>query len=57
MGMCSWSVAEESYNLDIYWVGNGDNPKIREQVEHAINHYIEPLIGATVTFHIIPWDD
>ncbi len=52
----SFSVAERSYNLDIYWVGNGDNPEIREKVEQGINRYIEPLIGATVTFHIIGWD-
>ncbi len=56
-GLCSWAGAEESYNLDIYWVGNGDNPKIRQGVEKAINRYIEPRIGATVTFHIIGWDD
>ncbi len=48
--------AAETYNLDIYWVGNGDNPEIREPVEQAVNSYIEPLIGATVTFHIVNWD-
>ncbi len=46
----------ETYNLDIYWVGNGDNPEIRESVEKAVNAYIEPIIGATVTFHIVGWD-
>ena len=56
-GLCSWAGAEESYNLDIYWVGNGDNPQIREGVEQAINHYLEPQLGITVTFHIIAWDD
>ncbi len=47
----------ESYNLDIYWIGNGDKPEIREGVEQAVNQYIEPIIGATVTFHIINWDE
>ena len=47
----------EPYTLDIYWVGNSDDPEIREGVEGAINEYIEPLIDAHVSFHIIPWDD
>jgi putative aldouronate transport system substrate-binding protein len=42
--------------LDYYIVGAGDTDK-RPQVEEAINAYIEPLIGANVTFHIIPWND
>lgn len=50
-------MAEEAYTLDIYWVGNGDNQAVREGVEAAINEYIEPLIGAKVSFHIIPWGD
>ena len=49
--------AAEPYTLDIYWVGNGDNPEIREGVEKAINDYIEPLIDAHVHFHIVGWDD
>lgn len=55
LGMLSFASAD-TYNLDIYWVGNGDNPEIRKQVEAAINDYIEPIIGATVTFHIVGWD-
>jgi putative aldouronate transport system substrate-binding protein len=46
----------ESVMLDYYIVGAGDTDK-RPQVEEAINAYIEPLIGAKVTFHIIPWND
>jgi putative aldouronate transport system substrate-binding protein len=42
--------------LDYYIVGTGDTPA-RPDVEAAINAYIEPLIGATVSFHIIPWGD
>jgi len=49
--------AAEPYTLDIYWVGAGDNPEIRADVEAAINEYIEPLIDAHVSFHIVPWDD
>ena len=49
--------AAEPYTLDIYWVGNADDPEIRADVEAAVNEYIEPLIDAHVSFHIIPWDD
>jgi putative aldouronate transport system substrate-binding protein len=42
--------------LDYYIVGAGDTDQ-RPRVEEAINAYIEPLIGANVTFHIIPWND
>jgi putative aldouronate transport system substrate-binding protein len=49
--------ADDVYTLDIYWVGNGDNKTVREGVEEAINEYIEPLIGAKVSFHIIGWND
>ena len=42
--------------LDFYIVGNGDSAE-RPQVEQAINAYIQPLINANVTFHIIPWGD
>ena len=42
--------------LDYYIVGAGDTDQ-RPQVEEAINAYVEPLIGANVTFHIIPWGD
>ena len=49
--------AAEPYTLDIYWVGNADNPEVRADVEAAINEYIEPIIDAHVSFHIIPWDD
>jgi putative aldouronate transport system substrate-binding protein len=42
--------------LDYYIVGAGDTDQ-RPMVEEAINAYIEPLIGANVTFHIIPWAD
>ena len=49
--------ASEPYTLDIYWVGAGDNPEVRAEVEAAINEHIEPLIDAHVSFHIIPWDD
>lgn len=49
-------VQAETAMLDYYIVGAGDTDK-RPQVEEAINAYIEPLIGAKVTFHIIPWND
>jgi putative aldouronate transport system substrate-binding protein len=42
--------------LDFYIEGNGDTTK-RAEVEAAINKYIEPLINANVTFHIIAWGD
>jgi len=42
--------------LDYYIVGAADTPE-RGAVEEAINAYIEPIIGANVTFHIIPWAD
>ena len=45
------------YTLEIWWVGNGDDPEIRAGVEEAINEHIEPLIGAHVHFNIVPWDD
>jgi putative aldouronate transport system substrate-binding protein len=46
----------EAVTLDYYIVGTGDTP-VRPAVEAAINAYIEPLIGAKVVFHIIPWAD
>ena len=49
--------AAEPYTLDIYWVGNADDPEIRADVEAAVNEYIEPLIDAHVSFHIVPWGD
>ena len=51
------ATADDVYTLDIYWVGNGDNEAVRAGVEEAINAYIEPLIGAHVSFHIIGWGD
>ena len=51
------AMAAEPYTLDIYWVGNGDNPEVRADVEAAINEYIEPLINAHVSLHIVGWDD
>ena len=45
------------YTLDIYWVGNGDNEAVRAGVEAAVNEYVEPLIGAKVSYHIIGWGD
>ncbi len=51
------AMAEEVYTIDCYWVGNGDNTAVREGVEKAINAYIEPLIGANISFHIVGWDD
>ena len=51
------SAAADAYTLDIYWVGAGDEPEVRAGVEEAINAYIEPKIGAHVSFHIIPWAD
>ena len=46
----------EAVTLDYYIVGAGDTDQ-RPRVEDAINAYIEPLIGAKVVFHIIPWND
>jgi putative aldouronate transport system substrate-binding protein len=42
--------------LDYYIVGNSDSPE-RAAVENAIDAYIEPLINADITFHIIGWGD
>jgi ABC-type glycerol-3-phosphate transport system substrate-binding protein len=42
--------------LDYYWIGNADTDQ-RPLVEAAINEYVEPLIGANVTFNIIGWGD
>ena len=44
------------YMIDYYMVGNGDSDD-RAAVEQAIDAYIEPLINADVTFHIIGWGD
>jgi len=44
------------YMIDYWMVGNGDSDG-RAAVEEAINAYIEPLINANVTFHIIGWGD
>ena len=57
LGLIPAAIAAEAYTLDIYWVGAGDAPEIRAGVEEAINAYIEPKIGAHVSFHIIPWGD
>lgn len=46
----------ETAVLDYYWVANQDT-ETRPQVEAAINEYIEPLIGANVSFHLVPWGD
>jgi len=51
------AMADDPYTLDIYWVGNGDNEAVRKGVEEAVNAYIEPLIGANVSYHIIAWGD
>ena len=51
------AMADDVPVLDIYWIGNGDNAAVREGVEAAINEYVEPLIGAKVSIHIIGWDD
>ena len=57
LSLVTAAVAEEPYTLDIYWVGNGDNEAVRAGVEAAVNAYIEPLIGANVSYHIIGWGD
>ena len=51
------AMADDAYTLDIYGVGNGDNEAVRAGVEEAVNAYIEPLIGAKVSYHIIGWGD
>ena len=56
LGVASAALAKSAYMLDIYWIGNEDNEEIRTGVQDAINKYIEPLIGANVTFHIVNWD-
>lgn len=56
LGTASAALAKSAYMLDIYWIGNEDNEEIRTGVQDAINAYIEPLIGANVTFHIVNWD-
>lgn len=57
LGLASTAFAKKTTNLEIYWIGNQDNEEIRKGVEEAINEYIEPLINANVSFHIINWDD
>ena len=57
IGLVPAAMAAGVETLDIYWVGAGDAPEIRAGVEEAINAYIEPKIGAHVSFHIIPWGD
>jgi len=44
------------YTIDMFWIGNGDTDQ-RASVEEAINAYIEPLIDANISFHIIGWGD
>ena len=56
-GVMSTAMAKKATTLEIYWIGNADNEEIRAGVEEAINEYIEPLINAKVSFHIINWDD
>jgi len=46
--------SEEPYQLVMYWEGNGDTDQ-RALVEAAVNEYIEPLIGANITYTIIGW--
>ena len=57
LSLVTAAMAEAPYTLDIYWVGNGDNEAVRAGVEAAVNAYIEPLIGANVSYHIIGWGD
>ena len=57
LGIASTAFAKKATTLNIYWIGNQDNEEIRTGVEEAINKYIEPLINAKVSFHIINWDD
>ena len=57
MALVPTALADDAYTLDIYWVGNGDNEAVRKGVEEAVNAYIEPLIGAKVSYHIIGWGD
>ena len=57
LGMASTAAAKKTATLEIYWIGNQDDEEIRTGVEEAINEYIEPLINAKVSFHIINWDD
>ena len=57
LSLASVAMAEDPYTLDIYWVGNGDNEAVRAGVEAAVNAYIEPLIGAKVSYHIVGWGD
>ena len=51
-GLAPAAFAADTYTLDIWWVGNADNPEVRAEVEAAINEYIEPKINANVCFHI-----
>jgi putative aldouronate transport system substrate-binding protein len=50
------AASEEPYQLVMYWEGNGDTDQ-RALVEAAVNEYIEPLIGANITYTIIGWAD
>ena len=56
-GLVSTASAKD-YTLDIYWIGNQDNPEVRTGVEEAINEYLDSLKMKTkVSFHIVNWDD
>ena len=57
LGLASTAFAAKDYTLDIYWIGNKDDEKIRKGVEEAVNEYVEDKIKAKVAFHIINWDD
>ena len=62
-GMVSGAMAKKAYTLDIYWIANKDDEKIRNGVEDAVNAYLEELYEnkgiesyLKVAFHLIPWD-
>ena len=63
LGITSTAFAKKPTTLEIYWIANAKQEDeetwtpIKEGVEEAINEYIEPLINAKVSFHLIYWDD
>ena len=63
LGLASTAFAAKPKTLEIYWIANASKEDaetwtpIKEGVEAAINEYIEPLINANVSFHLVNWDD
>ena len=49
------AVADDTYELVIKWVGNGDSDR-NDAVSAALSEYLTEKIGCTVDFHVYGWD-